>query len=93
MRTDPTDEASVNRSPWQPATPPTQTEIDAAAAAVTKVAAAGIPGDRMPAIYLGHGAPPLVDDRLWVAHWQHGRAPCPGRAPSSWCPHTGSRRL
>ena len=21
----------------------------------------------MPAIYLGHGAPPLLDDRLWVA--------------------------
>jgi 4,5-DOPA dioxygenase extradiol len=23
--------------------------------------------ERMPAIYLGHGAPPLVDDRLWVS--------------------------
>ncbi len=57
----------VNRSPWQPDTPPTEAEIEATAAAVTKVAAAGIHGDRMPAIYLGHGAPPLVDDRLWVA--------------------------
>jgi 4,5-DOPA dioxygenase extradiol len=24
-------------------------------------------GDRMPTLYLGHGAPPLVDDPLWVA--------------------------
>ncbi len=24
------------------------------------------PGERMPALYLGHGAPPLVDDRVWV---------------------------
>ena len=23
--------------------------------------------DRMPAVYLGHGAPPLVDDALWVS--------------------------
>ena len=23
--------------------------------------------DRMPAVYLGHGAPPLVDDELWVS--------------------------
>ena len=57
----------MNRSPWQPDAPPTEAEIEATAAAVTKVAAAGIHGDRMPAIYLGHGAPPLVDDRLWVA--------------------------
>ena len=57
----------MNRSPWQPATPPTQTELEAATAAVTKIATAGVHGDRMPAVYLGHGAPPLVDDRLWVA--------------------------
>lgn len=25
------------------------------------------PADRMPALYLGHGAPPLVDDPRWVA--------------------------
>src|SRR3982074_779698 len=24
-------------------------------------------GSRMPTLYLGHGAPPLVDDPLWVA--------------------------
>ena len=23
-------------------------------------------GSRMPALYLGHGAPPLLDDRLWT---------------------------
>jgi 4,5-DOPA dioxygenase extradiol len=36
-------------------------------------------GGRMPAIYLGHGAPPLVDDDLWVsqlAAWA-GRLPRP----------------
>jgi 4,5-DOPA dioxygenase extradiol len=37
-----------------------------AAAEVTQRAAAGIMPGRMPAIYLGHGAPPLVDDPLWV---------------------------
>jgi 4,5-DOPA dioxygenase extradiol len=24
-------------------------------------------GERMPAVYLGHGAPPLLDDRLWTS--------------------------
>ena len=24
-------------------------------------------GGRMPTLYIGHGAPPLVDDPLWVA--------------------------
>lgn len=37
-----------------------------AAAHVTRLAAAGISPDRMPAMYLGHGAPPLVDDPLWT---------------------------
>ncbi|HEX7996083.1 MAG TPA: class III extradiol ring-cleavage dioxygenase [Streptosporangiaceae bacterium] len=38
---------------------------DAAAQVAERVAAA--PGsDRMPAMYLGHGAPPLVDDPLWT---------------------------
>ncbi len=37
-----------------------------AAEQVTRVAAAAVTGGRMPAIYLGHGAPPLVDDPLWV---------------------------
>jgi 4,5-DOPA dioxygenase extradiol len=54
-------------SPWAPASPPSQTEIDEAAAAVAATAAAGVVPGRMPAIYLGHGAPPLVDDPLWVA--------------------------
>jgi 4,5-DOPA dioxygenase extradiol len=38
-----------------------------AARQVSQRAAAGLAADgRMPAIYLGHGAPPLVDDPLWV---------------------------
>lgn len=37
-----------------------------ASALVTARAAAAIQPGRMPAIYLGHGAPPLVDDPLWV---------------------------
>jgi 4,5-DOPA dioxygenase extradiol len=37
-----------------------------AAAMVAERAAAGAGGDRMPAVYLGHGAPPLVDDPLWT---------------------------
>jgi 4,5-DOPA dioxygenase extradiol len=37
-----------------------------AATHVTRLAASGIRPDRMPAMYLGHGAPPLVDDPLWT---------------------------
>ncbi len=37
-----------------------------AAEQVAERAAAAIQPGRMPAIYLGHGAPPLVDDPLWV---------------------------
>jgi 4,5-DOPA dioxygenase extradiol len=37
-----------------------------AARVVAERAATGIAAGRMPAIYLGHGAPPLVDDPLWV---------------------------
>ncbi len=37
-----------------------------AAGKVTEISAAAIVPGRMPAIYLGHGAPPLVDDPLWV---------------------------
>ena len=37
-----------------------------AAELVAERAATAIAPDRMPAIYLGHGAPPLVDDPLWV---------------------------
>ena len=39
---------------------------DDAAEHVTRLAAAAIAPGRMPALYLGHGAPPLVDDPLWV---------------------------
>lgn len=51
---------------WKPAAV-SATEIEASAAAVTERAAAALAEDRMPAVYLGHGAPPLVDDPLWVA--------------------------
>ncbi len=49
--------------------PPAVTPDEArlAAAAVASIAKAGTAAGRMPAIYLGHGAPPLVDDTLWVA--------------------------
>ena len=50
----------------QPATPEHEpVPADAAAEVARRAAAAQSPG-RMPAIYLGHGAPPLVDDPLWV---------------------------
>ena len=39
---------------------------DDAAARVEERAATAVAPGRMPAIYLGHGAPPLVDDPLWV---------------------------
>jgi 4,5-DOPA dioxygenase extradiol len=51
---------------WGPATR-SQAEIDEAAAAVRERAAAAQTEGRLPAIYLGHGAPPLLDDPLWVA--------------------------
>jgi len=50
-----------------------------AAAHVAERAAAGADGGRMPAMYLGHGAPPLVDDPLWttqLAAWA-GALPSP----------------
>jgi 4,5-DOPA dioxygenase extradiol len=37
-----------------------------AAALIASQAATAIEPGRMPAVYLGHGAPPLVDDPLWV---------------------------
>jgi 4,5-DOPA dioxygenase extradiol len=37
-----------------------------AAALVTELAGGGLAPGRMPAMYLGHGAPPLVDDPLWT---------------------------
>jgi 4,5-DOPA dioxygenase extradiol len=39
---------------------------DGAAEQVARLAAAAVTPGRMPALYLGHGAPPLVDDPLWV---------------------------
>ena len=33
--------------------------------------------DRMPAVYLGHGAPPLVDDELWVSQLRRWAADLP----------------
>src|SRR5580704_18226930 len=39
---------------------------DDAAVIVTERARAAIEPGRMPGMYLGHGAPPLVDDPLWV---------------------------
>ena len=47
------------RSPHEPVPPD-------AARLVAERAATGIAEGRMPGIYLGHGAPPLVDDPLWV---------------------------
>ena len=45
----------------------TDEEVASAAAAVAaRAVEAQVPG-RMPAVYLGHGAPPLLDDQLWVA--------------------------
>ena len=37
-----------------------------AASAVSDESTGGTSGERMPALYLGHGAPPLVDDELWT---------------------------
>ena len=50
-----------------PAVTPDDAELAAAAETVTNIVTAGTAAGRMPAIYLGHGAPPLVDDTLWVA--------------------------
>ena len=61
----------------------TEEEVASAAAAVAaRAAEAQVPG-RMPAIYLGHGAPPLLDDALWVAElaaWAGGAAAAERRA-------------
>ena len=51
----------------KPSGPAPATDLAAAAAAVARRAAGAQVDGRMPAIYLGHGAPPLVDDPLWVA--------------------------
>jgi 4,5-DOPA dioxygenase extradiol len=49
-----------------PAAPRSEAELEAAARTVADISAGALVPDRMPAIYLGHGAPPLVDDELWV---------------------------
>ena len=46
-------------SPERPAQEP--------AGVVAERAKSALKADRMPTIYIGHGAPPLVDDELWVA--------------------------
>ena len=46
-------------------TPPPEVERDQATV-VTERAQARLEAGRMPSIYIGHGAPPLVDDELWV---------------------------
>src|SRR5437879_12444300 len=51
----------------KPQQPGLAVEPEGAAAAVTERAQRAHAGGRMPAIYIGHGAPPLVDDALWVA--------------------------
>jgi 4,5-DOPA dioxygenase extradiol len=50
--------------PQGPVSEPVRRE---AVAAVSRLAGAATKQGRMPAIYLGHGAPPLVDDELWVS--------------------------
>jgi 4,5-DOPA dioxygenase extradiol len=51
----------------KPSGPAPAADLAAAAATVARHAAAAQLDGRMPAVYLGHGAPPLVDDALWVA--------------------------
>ena len=54
------DERLNGQEPGHEPVPP-----DAATVVASRAATAIEPG-RMPAVYLGHGAPPLVDDPLWV---------------------------
>ncbi len=51
----------------KPSEPAPPADLAAAAETVVRRAAGAQVDGRMPAIYLGHGAPPLVDDPLWVA--------------------------
>ena len=51
----------------KPSEPAPAADLAGAAEAVARRAAGAQADGRMPAIYLGHGAPPLVDDPLWVA--------------------------
>ena len=49
------------------ASPTGEDDLEAAGMAVAERAATAVVDGRMPAVYFGHGAPPLVDDELWVA--------------------------
>jgi 4,5-DOPA dioxygenase extradiol len=51
----------------KPQSIPSVEPTENAAAEVANRARAAATPQRMPAIYIGHGAPPLVDDPLWVA--------------------------
>jgi 4,5-DOPA dioxygenase extradiol len=51
----------------KPQSPSPTVAPEGAAQLVTERARTAQDTGRMPAIYLGHGAPPLVDDPLWVA--------------------------
>ena len=51
----------------KPSAPAPDADVAAAAELVGRRAAGAQAEGRMPAVYLGHGAPPLVDDPLWVA--------------------------
>jgi 4,5-DOPA dioxygenase extradiol len=57
----------MSDSAWPWLQEPDEAAIAAAAAEVAERAAATQTPGRMPAIFLGHGAPPLLDDRMWVA--------------------------
>ncbi len=46
----------------------------------------------MPAVFLSHGAPPLVDDVRWVRELQAWSRALPRPRRSSSSPRTGSRR-
>src|SRR6202049_3326994 len=51
----------------KPQQPAPVVEPQGAAAEVAQRAQRVNAGNRMPTLYIGHGAPPLVDDPLWVA--------------------------
>ncbi len=46
--------------------PPDRPDEEPATVVAERAKGASV-GDRMPTIYIGHGAPPLVDDTLWVS--------------------------
>jgi len=57
----------VDEGLWPQGPPPHEEHLREAVAEVAARAATAQVEGRMPAVYLGHGAPPLVDDPLWVA--------------------------